>query len=68
MARKGMAKADDYRIIFKSEQIVNSPMAYLTDLPEELKAKNIKDFQLYYAVQTIGRTSPGTALAAKMKR
>ena len=31
MERKGMAKADDFRIIFKSEQIVNSPMAYLTD-------------------------------------
>jgi phosphonate transport system substrate-binding protein len=39
MARKNMAKADDYRIIFKSEQIVNSPMAYLSDMPEELKAK-----------------------------
>jgi phosphonate transport system substrate-binding protein len=39
MARKNMAKAEDFRIIYKSEQIVNSPMAYLTDLPEELKAK-----------------------------
>ncbi|KUL92855.1 phosphonate ABC transporter substrate-binding protein [Bosea sp. WAO] len=39
MVRKNMAKADDFRIIFKSEQIVNSPMAYLTDLPDELKAK-----------------------------
>ena len=39
MARKNMAKAEDFRIIFKSEQIVNSPMAYLTDMPEELKAK-----------------------------
>ena len=29
MDRKGMAKADDFRIIFKSDQIVNSPMAYL---------------------------------------
>ncbi|MDQ8726531.1 phosphonate ABC transporter substrate-binding protein [Bradyrhizobium sp. LHD-71] len=38
MDRKGMAKAADYRIIFKSEQIVNSPMAYLTDLPTDLKA------------------------------
>ncbi|HEV7258118.1 MAG TPA: phosphonate ABC transporter substrate-binding protein [Bosea sp. (in: a-proteobacteria)] len=42
MARKNMVKADDFRIIFKSEQIVNSPMAYLTDLPTDLKAK-IKD-------------------------
>lgn len=39
MVRKNMAKADDFRIIFKSEQIVNSPMAYLTDMPDELKAK-----------------------------
>ncbi len=34
MARKNMAKAEDFRIIYKSEQIVNSPMAYLTDLPD----------------------------------
>ena len=39
MVRKNMAKAEDYRIIFKSEQIVNSPMAYLSDMPDELKAK-----------------------------
>ena len=39
MVRKNMAKAEDFRIIYKSEQIVNSPMAYLTDMPEELKAK-----------------------------
>jgi len=39
MDRKGMAKYSDYRIIFTSEQIVNSPFAYLTDLPADLKAK-----------------------------
>ena len=38
MERKGMAKAADFRIILKSDQIVNSPMAYLTDLPADLKA------------------------------
>ncbi len=38
MERKGIAKAGDYRIVFKSEQIVNSPMAYLTTLPPDLKA------------------------------
>lgn len=32
-----MAKYGDYRIIFKSEQIVNSPMTYLGDLPADLK-------------------------------
>ena len=37
MERKGLAKYDDYRIIFKSEQIVNSPIAMLSDLPAELK-------------------------------
>jgi len=35
--------------------------------PEELKAKGIDDFQLYYAVQTLNRTAPG-ALAALRKR
>ncbi len=39
MERKGMAKYDDFRIIFRSDQIVNSPMAYLTTLPEELRAR-----------------------------
>jgi phosphonate transport system substrate-binding protein len=38
MARKGMVKAADFRTIFKSDQIVNSPMAYLTTLPAELRA------------------------------
>ncbi|MBE9607153.1 phosphonate ABC transporter substrate-binding protein [Acetobacteraceae bacterium H6797] len=38
MSRKGMVKAEDFRIIFKSEQIVNSPMAYLDEMPEDLKA------------------------------
>jgi len=37
MARKEMVKAADFRIIFKSDQIVNSPTAYLSTLPEELK-------------------------------
>jgi phosphonate transport system substrate-binding protein len=39
MERKGMAKYDDFRIIFKSDMIVNSPVAYLSALPEDLKAK-----------------------------
>ena len=37
MSRKGMAKAEDFRMIFKSEQIVNSPMGYLKNLPDDLK-------------------------------
>jgi phosphonate transport system substrate-binding protein len=38
MERKGLAKAADFRIIFKSDLIVNSPVAYLATLPEDLKA------------------------------
>ena len=50
MARKNMVKAEDFRIIYKSEQIVNSPMAYLSDMPEELKAK-IRDAVLNLATK-----------------
>jgi phosphonate transport system substrate-binding protein len=39
MERKGMAKYDDFRIIFTSDLIVNSPFTYLTDLPDDLKAQ-----------------------------
>ena len=38
MARKNMVKAEDFRIILKSDQIVNSPMAVLADMPDELKS------------------------------
>jgi phosphonate transport system substrate-binding protein len=38
MERKGLAKYDDFKIIFKSDQIVNSPIAYLNSLPDDLKA------------------------------
>ena len=50
MARKNMVKAEDFRIIYKSEQIVNSPMAYLTTLPEALRAK-IRDAVLNIATK-----------------
>jgi phosphonate transport system substrate-binding protein len=39
MVRKGMVKAEDFRIVHKSAQIVNSPTAYLADLPADLKGK-----------------------------
>ena len=39
MDRKGMAKYSDFRIIYKSPMIVNSTMAYLSDLPADLKAR-----------------------------
>jgi len=42
MDRKGMVKAADFRIIYTSAKIVNSPVAYLTNLPEDFK-KAIRD-------------------------
>jgi phosphonate transport system substrate-binding protein len=39
MSDKGMVKKDDFRIIYKSEQIVNSPVAYLDSLPADLKKR-----------------------------
>ncbi|MCX7351166.1 MAG: phosphonate ABC transporter substrate-binding protein [Alphaproteobacteria bacterium] len=42
MERKGMAKYDDFKIIFKSAPIVNSPFAMLTTLPPDLQS-SIKD-------------------------
>ena len=44
MANKGMLKKDDFRIIYKSPLIINSPTAMLSDMPEELKAKIRKAF------------------------
>ncbi|MGF1649930.1 MAG: phosphonate ABC transporter substrate-binding protein [Hyphomicrobiaceae bacterium] len=38
MDRKGMAKYADFRIVMKSDKIVNSPVAYLNSLPDDLKA------------------------------
>ncbi|MFM5923208.1 MAG: S41 family peptidase [Novosphingobium sp.] len=35
--------------------------------PDELKAKGIKDFQLYYAINTLRRTSPAVPALAKKR-
>jgi len=43
---------------------VDDPRFKMT--PEQLKAKSIDDFQLWYALQTIGRTTPA-ALAARKR-
>jgi phosphonate transport system substrate-binding protein len=46
MVNKGLAKKENFRIIFKSEMIANSPFAYLASLPPELKAairKTVKE-------------------------
>jgi phosphonate transport system substrate-binding protein len=37
MVNKGMAKKDDFRIIFKTPLLPGSPYAYLADLPGDLK-------------------------------
>jgi len=52
MLNKGMLKnadgspmtVDDFRIILKSDLIINSPYAYLSDLPDDLKATIAKAF------------------------
>jgi phosphonate transport system substrate-binding protein len=37
MVNKGMAKKEDFRIVFKSGLLPGSPYAYLSDLPDDLK-------------------------------
>jgi phosphonate transport system substrate-binding protein len=44
MAAKGLAKTEDFRIIYKSDLIPNSPNAYLASLPPDLKAAIAKAF------------------------
>lgn len=39
MVDKGMVKKADFRTIFKSDQIVNGPIAHLDSLPADLKKK-----------------------------
>lgn len=44
MVTKGMVKAEDYKIIFRSDKIAGSPFAYLTSLPAEAKAAIMRAF------------------------
>jgi phosphonate transport system substrate-binding protein len=44
MVKKGMAKKEDFRVIFKSGLLAGSPYAYLTDLPPDLKQAITKAF------------------------
>lgn len=39
MVSKGMVKKNDFRMIFKSDLIPASPVAYLDNLPADLKVK-----------------------------
>lgn len=72
MDRKGLAKAADFKLIFKSDQIVNSPMAVLSDMPADLK-KAIKDAILAIATKdkaafdkaTDGKAKPWEAVDNK---
>ncbi len=42
MDKSGLVKKDDFRIILKSDLLVNGPIAYLDSLPEDLKLKITK--------------------------
>ena len=44
MANKKMVKVEDYKIVFKSDQIPGSPYAVLASLPADLKAAIAKAF------------------------
>jgi phosphonate transport system substrate-binding protein len=44
MVKKGMAKKEDFRIVFKSELLPGSPYAYLSSLPDDLKKSILKAF------------------------
>ena len=44
MATKNLLKKDDFRIIYQSDLIPNSPYAYLASLPPDLKAAIAKAF------------------------
>lgn len=44
MANKSLAKKDDFRIVYKSDLIPNSPFAFLANLPPDLKAAIVKAF------------------------
>jgi phosphonate transport system substrate-binding protein len=44
MVNKNLAKKDDFRIIYKSDLIPNSPFAYLASLPPNLKSAIVKAF------------------------
>jgi phosphonate transport system substrate-binding protein len=44
MVKKGMAKKEDFRIVFKSELLPGAPYAYLSSLPDDLKKSILKAF------------------------
>jgi len=44
MVAKGMAKKEDFRIVFKSGLLAGPPFAYLSDLPADLKESIVRAF------------------------
>jgi phosphonate transport system substrate-binding protein len=44
MVNKGLVKKENFRIVFKSDMIANSPYTYLSSLPAELRAAIQKAF------------------------
>ncbi len=44
MVAKNLAKKDDYRVVYKSDLIPNSPFAFLANLPPDLKAAIVTAF------------------------
>ncbi|QCI63922.1 phosphonate ABC transporter substrate-binding protein [Phreatobacter stygius] len=44
MANKNMVRAEDFKMIFKSDLIAGSPYAFITTLPEEARAAIVKAF------------------------
>ena len=44
MAKKGMVKKEDFRTVFKTDLLPNSPYAYLAALPEDLKKSIVAAF------------------------
>jgi phosphonate transport system substrate-binding protein len=44
MVTKGMAKAEDFKIVFKSDLIPGSPDAFLASMPEDLRAAIVKAY------------------------
>jgi phosphonate transport system substrate-binding protein len=44
MVAKGMARKEDFRIVFKSGLLAGSPFAYLSDMPDDLKHSIVTAF------------------------
>jgi carboxyl-terminal processing protease len=73
--RPRFREADLGRHLINENKVDNSvleaddkPDPRFTATPEQLKAKGITDYQLYYALQTVGRVAPPARLAGAATR